>query len=146
MTKGLLVHATSVAIDGRGVLLRGPSGAGKSDLALRLIDAGACLVSDDQSLLTRRGDALIATAPPAIAGLFEVRGFGIVRLEVLPEAPVALIADLAEAERIERMPARRFETVLGLAVPLIAVAPFEPSAAAKVRLALRAFSGLGFPR
>jgi HPr kinase/phosphorylase len=145
MTKGLLVHATSVAIDGRGVLLRGPSGAGKSDLALRLIDAGACLVSDDQSLLTRRGDALIATAPPAIAGLFEVRGFGIVRLEVLPEAPVALIADLAEAERIERMPARRFETVLGLAVPLIAVAPFETSAAAKVRLALNALSGFGLP-
>jgi HPr kinase/phosphorylase len=146
MTKGLLVHATSVAIDGRGVLLRGPSGAGKSDLALRLIDAGACLVSDDQSLLTRRGDALIATAPPAIAGLFEVRGLGIVRLEVLPEAPVALIADLAEAERIERMPARRFETVLGLAVPLIAVAPFETSAAAKVRLALARSPGSIFPR
>jgi HPr kinase/phosphorylase len=122
----LLMHATSVAIDGRAVLLRGPSGAGKSDLALRLIDAGARLVSDDQSALTRRGEALIVTAPPAIAGLFEVRGLGIVRLETVPEAPVALIADQAEPERIE-------------------VAPFEPSAAAKIRLALRAFSGSGLP-
>jgi len=44
----ILVHATAIAIDGRAVLLRGPSGAGKSDLALRLIDAGARLVADDQ--------------------------------------------------------------------------------------------------
>jgi serine kinase of HPr protein (carbohydrate metabolism regulator) len=145
MNETLLMHATSVAIDGRAVLLRGPSGAGKSDLALRLIDAGGRLVSDDQSALARRGDALIVTAPPAIAGLFEVCGLGIVRLETVPEAPVALVADLVEAERIERMPARRFETLLGLAVPLIAVAPFEPSAAAKVRLALRAFSEPGLP-
>jgi len=145
MSGALLMHATSVAIDGRAVLLRGASGAGKSDLALRLIDAGARLVSDDQSALTRRGEALIVTAPPAIAGLFEVRGLGIVRLDAVPEAPVALIADLAEPERIERMPPRRCETVLGLAVPLISVAPFEPSAAAKIRLALRAFSGSGLP-
>ena len=145
MSETLLVHATSVAIDGRAVLLRGPSGAGKSDLALRLIDAGARLVSDDQSALTRRGEALIVAAPPAIAGLFEVRGLGIVRLDALPEAAVALVADLVEAERIERMPARRFETILGLALPLLAVAPFEPSAVAKIRLALRAFSGSGFP-
>ena len=39
----------------RAVLLRGPSGAGKSDLALRLIEAGARLVADDQTELVRRG-------------------------------------------------------------------------------------------
>src|SRR5215203_5858792 len=99
MSETLLVHATAVAIEGRAVLLRGPSGAGKSDLALRLIDAGARLVSDDQSALSRRGEVLIVAAAPAIAGLFEARGLGIVRLDALPEAPVALIADLAEPER-----------------------------------------------
>ena len=145
MSATLLIHATAVAIDGRAVLLRGPSGAGKSDLALRLIDAGGRLVSDDQSLLARRGEALIVTAPPTIAGLMEVRGIGIVRLDPLPEAPVALIADLIAADQPDRMPGRRFETVLGVAVPLIAIAPFGPSAGAKVRLALRAFSGSGLP-
>ena len=60
----LLLHATAVAIDGRAVLLRGASGSGKSDLALRLIDAGARLVADDQSELYRRGDVLKVAFTP----------------------------------------------------------------------------------
>src|SRR5262249_10210087 len=80
----MLVHATSLALKGggrwRAVLLRGPSGAGKSDLALRLIDRGARLIADDQTHLARKGRALVATAPPAIAGMIEVRGIGIVKL------------------------------------------------------------------
>jgi HPr kinase/phosphorylase len=143
MAQRLLIHATSVAIDGRAVLLRGPSGSGKSDLGLRLIDAGALLVADDQSELWRRDDALFARAPAAIAGLLEIRGIGIMRLDSLPEAPVALIVDLVAAEKIERLPISNSETILGIGVPLIAVAPFEASAAAKIRLALRAFTGPG---
>ena len=107
MSESILLHATAVAIDGQAVLLRGPSGSGKSDLALRLIDAGARLVADDQSELQRRGDVLLVRAPATIAGLFEVRGLGILRLDALAEAPVALIADLVPADRIERMPPRR---------------------------------------
>ncbi|MEC9182929.1 MAG: aldolase, partial [Pseudomonadota bacterium] len=42
-----IVHATAIAIDGKGVLLRGPSGSGKSDLALRLLEAGGVLIGDD---------------------------------------------------------------------------------------------------
>ena len=145
MTDRLLIHATAVAIDGRAVLLRGAPGSGKSDLALRLIDAGARLVADDQSELCRCGDALIVRAPATIAGLIEVRGIGIFRLDALAEAPVTLIADLVPAEKVERLPARRSETILGVAVPLIALAPFEASAAAKLRLALRAFTGPGLP-
>lgn len=140
ITECLLIHATAVAIDGYAILLRGSPGSGKSDLALRLIDAGAGLVADDQSELHRRGDAIIVRAPPTIAGLIEVRGIGIIRLAPVPEAPVALIADLVPAEEIERLPARRSETILGLPLPLIAIAPFEASAAAKLRLALRAFT------
>lgn len=139
----LLLHATAVAIDGYAVLLRGPSGCGKSDLALRLIDAGARLVADDQSELSRRGDGLIVRAPVTIAGLIEVRGVGIVQLDPLGEAPVGLLADLVPAEKLERLPPRRAETILGIAVPLIDVAPFEVSAAAKIRLALPALSGRG---
>lgn len=145
MSGEVLLHATSVAIDGCAVLLRGPSGAGKSDLALRLIDAGARLVADDQSALSRRGDRLVVRAPAAIAGLFEVRGLGIVRLDVTAEAPVGLIADLVAADAVERLPSRQVETILGIAVPLIAIVPFEVSAAAKLRLALRALAGGGLP-
>lgn len=145
MSETLLVHATAVAIDGRAVLLRGPSGSGKSDLALRLIDAGARLVADDRSKLARCGDRIIVRAPATIAGLIEVRGIGIMRLDALAEAPVALIADLVAPDKIERLPARRAEAILGLAVPVIDVAAFEASAAAKLRLALRAFTGPGLP-
>ncbi len=81
VSETLLVHATAVAIEGEAVLLRGPSGSGKSDLALRLIDGGAQLVADDQTLLRRAGGRVLASAPPAIAGLLEVRGVGVVRVE-----------------------------------------------------------------
>jgi HPr kinase/phosphorylase len=145
MTDRLLLHATAVAIDGRALLLRGASGSGKSDLALRLIDAGARLVADDQSELHRRGDEIIVRAPATIAGLIEVRGIGIFRLDALSEAPVALVVDLVPAEEIERLPARQSETILGLALRRIAVVPFEASAAMKLRLALRAFTEPGLP-
>src|SRR5438105_12471801 len=110
----LLVHATAVAIatasGPRAVLLRGASGSGKSDLALRLIDAGARLVADDQSELSRRGDTLVVRAPATITGLLEVRGIGIVRLDALAEAPVVLLVDLVPAETLERLPVRHSET------------------------------------
>jgi len=143
VSQSQLIHATAVAIEGRAVLLRGPSGAGKSDLGLRLIDAGARLVADDQSELFRQSDTLLVRAPASIAGLIEVRGVGIVRLESLAEAPVGLIADLVATEHVERLPTPCTETILGIAVPRIVVAPFEASAAAKIRLALRAFTGSG---
>jgi serine kinase of HPr protein (carbohydrate metabolism regulator) len=145
VSRPLLAHATAVAIDGRAVLLRGPSGCGKSDLALRLIDAGARLVADDQSEVWREGDTVFVRAPPAIAGLIEVRGIGIVRLGALARAPVALLADLVAADRVERLPERRSEAILGLNMPVVAVAPFEASAAAKLRLALQALTGVGPP-
>ena len=141
----LRIHATAIAINGHAVLLRGHPGAGKSDLALRLIDAGASLVTDDQSVLTRRGDVLIVRPPGTISGLIEVRGIGIMRIEALAEAPVALIADLVPPDRVERLPARRREEILGVSLPLVQVAPFETSAAIKLRLALRALTEPGLP-
>lgn len=137
------VHATCVALrlgrTWRGVLLRGPSGAGKSDLALRLVDEGARLVADDRTVLAVRGGRLSASAPAIIAGLLEVRGLGIVALparRVAKRAEVALLVDLAAPGRIERMPQPARETVMGVTLPVLALAPFEASAAAKLRLAL----------
>lgn len=130
------LHATSVAIDGRVVLLRGPSGSGKSDLALRLIDRGAALVSDDYTLVKRIDGRLVATAPDTIRGKMEVRGIGVVAMAALTDAPVALIADLFDP--VDRMPLEPVHrTVAGIAVPVVKIAPFEASAPIKVELALR---------
>jgi len=145
VTDRILVHATAVAIEGNSVLLRGPPGAGKSDLALRLIDGGAQLVADDQAELQRAAERILVRSPTAIAGLLEVRGIGIVRVGALAEAPLALLVDLVSPEEVERLPEPRLEEVLGLAIPLITLAAFEASAAAKIRIAVREFSALRLP-
>ncbi len=132
----LLMHATCVAIEGEGLLLRGPSGAGKSDLALRLIDGGGRLVADDQVELSRRDNRLYGRAPQKLAGKMEVRGIGIVPVESTSDAPITLIADLAAVEDIERLPDASCETILGVPIVRIKLAPFETSAPVKVRLAL----------
>ena len=129
------LHATSVAIGGRAVLLCGPSGVGKSDLALRLIDRGATLVSDDYTLVQRIDGALRATAPDTIAGKMEVRSLGILPMPHV-DAPVALLCDLFD--KVDRMPLDGVSRdVAGLQVPVIKIAPFEVSAAIKVELALK---------
>ena len=135
-----LVHATAIAIEGEAILLRGPPGAGKSDLALRLIEGGARLLADDQALLRRADNHVLVRAPAAIVGLIEVRGVGIVRVDALDEAPLALVVDLVPSAQVERIPDSRLEMVLGLAIPVIVLAPFEASAAAKLRLAWRALA------
>ncbi len=134
----ITIHATTVAIDGAGVMLRGPSGSGKSDLAIRLIDDGALLVADDQTVLFSEHGRLMAQSPAEIAGKMEVRGVGIVKLGPPQIAPVALIIDMVEPHDVPRMPEFEPIELIGHAVPRIYLSPFEMSAAAKVRLALRA--------
>ncbi|HMB75162.1 MAG TPA: RNase adapter RapZ [Kiloniellaceae bacterium] len=132
-----LLHGTAVAYNGVAVLLRGASGTGKSDLALRLIDAGWVLVSDDQTVLEARDGRLMARAPATISGKIEVRGLGLRDVPALSEAPVAMMVDLVEAAKIERMPEPQDEEVCGVAVRCFAVDPFAVSAVAKVRHALQ---------
>src|SRR5437868_3206290 len=103
----ILVHGTTVALEGEGVLLRGPSGGGKSDLALRLIDAGARLVADDQTEIACEAQALVARSPQTIAGRIEVRGVGIIKVPTMPSAPVRLAVDLVAPDRVERLPEPR---------------------------------------
>ncbi len=139
----MLIHATCVEVDGLAVLLLGASGSGKSDLALRLIDGGACLVADDQVLLSMQGDTLMADAPSTIAGLIEVRGVGIVRLPFTAPSPVGLVVKLMEKENIERLPEPSFASFFDQAIPEICIDPTTPSAAAKVRLVVqRAIHGI----
>lgn len=129
------LHASCVAIDGRGVLIEGRSGSGKSDLALRLIDRGAVLVSDDYTLLRRSGAALLAAPPATIAGRIEVRGIGIVEMAHATDLPVALIVTIEPSP--ERLPLQsQARRIAGIELPCAAVAALEPSAPIKVELAL----------
>jgi serine kinase of HPr protein (carbohydrate metabolism regulator) len=141
----VLTHGTCVEIDGVGVLLRGPPGSGKSDLALRLIDGGARLVADDQTELRCDGGAVVASAPPPIAGRIEVRGVGILDLPSAASAPLALVVDLVAAAGIDRLPEPARCRYLDCSLPLLRLAPFEASAAAKLRVALRALASDGPP-
>ena len=129
------VHASTVALDGRAVMISGPSGSGKSDLALRLLDRGFTLVSDDQTIVRREGDRLLASAPPNIAGKLEIRGIGIVEMERVDDVPVALIVELTSD--IQRLPDdSRERPILGVSVPLISIDALTASAPSKVALAL----------
>jgi serine kinase of HPr protein (carbohydrate metabolism regulator) len=129
------IHASTVALEGRAVLISGPSGSGKSDLTLRLLDRGFTLVSDDQTIVRREGDRLVASAPPNIKGKLEIRGIGIVDMDTVETAPIALYVELTS--EIVRLPDdRRERPVLGVNLPLISIDAQTASAASKVSLAL----------
>jgi serine kinase of HPr protein (carbohydrate metabolism regulator) len=129
------LHASCVAIDGRAVLIAGPSGSGKSDLALRLLDRGFALVSDDRTILRKEGAKVIASAPETIKGKLEIRGVGIVEMEVVSNAPVALFVELTSD--VQRIPDdSRERLILGLGIPIVSVDAMTASAASKVAVAL----------
>jgi serine kinase of HPr protein (carbohydrate metabolism regulator) len=130
------LHASTVALDGRAVLLTGPSGSGKSDLALRLLDRGFVLVSDDQTIVRKDADRLLASAPPNIAGKLEIRGIGIVEMERVDKVPLALIVELT-SNQIQRLPDdSRERPILGVKLPLVTIDALTASAPSKVALAL----------
>ena len=140
------IHATCLDIAGHGVLLLGPPGSGKSDLALRLIDEPGFgtsespmrgrLISDDQVIITREEDRLVASAPSTIRGKLEVRGLGIVALVTLPSVPLLLVVRLQTHSAIERLPDQSTFEILGLALPLVEIDGNSPSAPARLRAAL----------
>ncbi len=134
------VHGTCIEVDGVGVLLRGPSGSGKSDLALRLIDSGALLVSDDQVVVENSAGRLLASAPETIAGLLEVRGVGLMTMPSAAESPLGLVVDLAPAGHVPRLPEPATVDLEGTSLPMLRLDPFEVSAPAKLRLSVRALS------
>ena len=121
-------------------MIEGESGAGKSDLALRLIDRGAQLISDDYTLLQRAGGELIASPPDTISGKIEVRGLGVLETPYVEKIPVALLIRLTDAP--ERLPlADEVRRIAGVDIREVAVDSRTASAPIKVELALRHLVG-----
>lgn len=146
------VHGTAVAAGDLAALIRGPSGSGKSDLALRFLQLRMrrpedtplepeflepSLVADDQVILKRDGHDVWAAPPDVLAGLLEVRGLGILKFPHRAPARLTLIVDLCSSSEVDRLPDPwPHDPLLGVALPVLRLVPFEPSAALKLALAL----------
>lgn len=140
------IHATAIVIGTKGLLIRGVSGSGKSSLAEMLILSAvrrgiyAGLVADDRVCLTVAHGRVIAACPATIRGKLEVRGFGIVAANHVPQAQIHLIVDLVAAEEIERLPEESFslQCLEGGEVPGLRCPAAQPQDAIRqIRWALR---------
>jgi HPr kinase/phosphorylase len=125
------IHASAVLVGAHAVLIRGASGAGKSRLAWDLIQAAksgllpiARLVADDRAQVEAHGGRLLVRPAPPLAGLIEIHGIGIRRLEYEAAAVVGLVVDLAATDAT-RLPAAavREAVIEGIRLPRLAVAP-----------------------
>jgi serine kinase of HPr protein (carbohydrate metabolism regulator) len=140
----MILHAGLIArldpAGWRGVLIEGASGSGKSDLALRALDAGWALVADDRTLIWTSGGRLYGRAAPALAGLVEARGLGVLGERSRPFAPISLDIRCVEAASVERMPEFQTRILLDVEIPRLDLVAKEASATAKLT---RALSRLG---
>lgn len=104
------IHGTAIVIGTRGLLFCGPSGSGKSTMALACLNAArqagafAALIADDQVFVTAHANAVIATRPPSIAGLIEIRHSGIARVSSIGKAVLNLAIALVTEDEAERLP------------------------------------------
>lgn len=137
-TDDILIQATAVAIDGRAVIFEGPPGSGKSSLALSLIDRSAKLIGDDGVRLHRQGEQVLASPPPNITGLLEIRGVGLVNLPTCEAMPVALILKLVDIGHAERLPGMLItRDYFGLEVPVLPFVPGSKAPALRAEWALK---------
>lgn len=137
-----VIQAGGIAIAGRAVLILGEPGLGKSSLALALIDRGAVLIGDDGVRLEVADGRLLASPPPHIAGLIEVRNVGLITRPTTSRVPVALALRLDPAA--PRLPeaAERID-LLGQPIPLLRLWPDSPVLALRAEAALSQW-GLSF--
>ena len=129
------IHSTSVVIDDNGVLILGDSGSGKSDLALRLIDNGATLISDDISICKKNSNNIYLYCPPEIKGLLEVREIGIITVPFVERIKLRLVVNL-NSNNNERFPKDSSFRILGIKIPLISIEGKNSSAVAKIKVKL----------
>lgn len=128
-------HSTSVVIEDCGIMIVGDSGCGKSDLALRLIDSGATLISDDITICKKRINEIFLYSPKETKGLLEVREIGIITVPFIENVKLSLLVELIDKEGI-RIPKKTKKILLGVKIPKIEIFGKNPSSVAKVKFKL----------
>ncbi len=114
----LTLHASCVAWGRQAALITGGAGSGKSSLALALMGYGCQLIADDGTELSVEQGQLIARCPPALLGLIEARGLGLLNAtpRIAGTVTLCITLDLTETERL---PPNRIVTYLGVSLPLL---------------------------
>ena len=136
------VHSTSVVIEDAGVMITGKSGFGKSDLALRLIDSGATLISDDVTICETVGNSIFLFPPNEIRGLLEVRELGIMTVPYIENIKLSLVVELVEKE-IDRLPQQSFTNLLNIKIQKIKIQGKNSSSVAKIKLKINEINNHG---
>jgi HPr kinase/phosphorylase len=124
------IHANALVLGEQGLLLRGPSGSGKSALSLALIAHYAArgdfarLVGDDRVSIAASGGRLVARPHPAIAGMIEVRGLGLPRVDFEAACVLHAVIDIrGSGAKPARLPEEAEKSVAlhGIVLPCLGI-------------------------
>ena len=124
---GPYIHASAVLVAEGAVLIRGASGAGKSQLALALMAEArrrglfTGLIGDDRIALSVAGGRVLASGHPAVRGLIEERGTGLLTVATEPAGVLCCVIDLSEA--VPRLPEDKAPAVVveGVSLPALTI-------------------------
>ena len=99
------------------------------------------MIADDLVEMRREGNQLLLSFPPEgpgeLKGKMEVKGLGIMSVPVAPpDVPLGLVVQSKLPAEVELIPESLESEWLGVQVTTIGIHLLEPSAPAKVRLAL----------
>ena len=129
------VHSSAIVLEDNGILIIGDSGSGKSDLALRLIDSGATLISDDITICEKKKNLIYLSAPSETKGMLEVREVGIITVPFVEGIILRMIVKL-EAGRLERIPQKNNYKIFGQKIPMLTINGKNSSSVVKVKVKL----------
>ena len=131
-----IIHSTAISLNGDGILIKGPSGSGKTDLALRLIESGGKLISDDQVIIKRKAKRLFLSSPKELNGLMQLSGIGIVKADYVQNIPLELVVKLQPYKNLDPFPINKEEIIRDLSIPALSLYSFAVSATAKIKVDL----------
>jgi len=131
-----IIHSTAISLNGDGILIKGPSGSGKTDLALRLIESGGKLISDDQVIIKKKAKRLFLSSPKKLNGLMQLSGIGIVKADSVQNIPLELVVKLQPYKNLDPFPINKEEIIKDLSIPALNLYSFAVSATAKIKVAL----------
>ena len=118
-----IIHASSVDINGKGVVILGKSGAGKSNLAIKLISMGAKLISDDQTHFKFKENKIIISKPETTPNFIEARGIGLIKVPFVVSSKLFCFVKITNLE-LNRLPNAKNKYCFGKKIKLLEFNPF----------------------